>query len=154
VREIVAETSSVATAAFLQVHPQTRTYEQMERHRRLRDGIARRLPVAVPAPFVTRYKRLAAAELPLRSYWERAWAALWAYAKDMETLPPKVLVKYVLLLPSKSRNHRPPKRVRHCVCVLCLQDCGKTATVLEKKSAHCKTSWSNRINTPLSLGPR
>jgi hypothetical protein len=61
-REIVAETSSVATAAFLAGSAQNEDpTEQMERHRRLRDGIARRLPVAVPARFVSRYKRLAAA---------------------------------------------------------------------------------------------
>ena len=61
-REIVAETSSVATAAFMAGAPNNEDpAEEMERHRRLRDGIARRLPVAVPAPFVTRYKRLAAA---------------------------------------------------------------------------------------------
>jgi hypothetical protein len=61
-REIVAETSSVAAAAFLAGSPKDEDpAEQMERHRRLRDGIARRLPVAVPARFVTRYKRLVAA---------------------------------------------------------------------------------------------
>jgi hypothetical protein len=61
-REIVAETSSVATAAFLASAPKNEDPgEQTERHRRLRDNIARRLPVAVPAPFVSRYKRLVAA---------------------------------------------------------------------------------------------
>src|SRR5258708_13575455 len=61
-REIVAETSSVAAAAFLAGSPKDEDRaEQMERHSRLRDAIARRLPVAVPAPFVNRYKRLVAA---------------------------------------------------------------------------------------------
>ena len=61
-REIVAETSSVATAAFLASAANNEDpAEQMERHRRLRDGIARRLPVAVPAQFISRYKRLVGA---------------------------------------------------------------------------------------------
>jgi len=61
-REIVADTSSVATAAFLAGSPKNEDpAEQMERHRRLRHGITRRLPVAVPAPHITRYKRLVAA---------------------------------------------------------------------------------------------
>jgi len=60
--QIVAETSSVATAAFLAGSPQNEDpAEQMQRHCRLRDGIARRLPVAVPAPFKSRYKHLVAA---------------------------------------------------------------------------------------------
>jgi hypothetical protein len=61
-REIVAETSSVATAAFLAGSPKDEDpAEQTQRHRRLRDSIARRLPVAVPARFISRYRRLVAA---------------------------------------------------------------------------------------------
>lgn len=61
-REILAETTSVAAAAFLAGSPKDEDpAEQMGRRHRLRDGIARRLPVAVPAPFVSRYKRLVAA---------------------------------------------------------------------------------------------
>jgi anti-sigma factor RsiW len=61
-REIVAETSSVGAAAFLAGAANNEDpAEQMARHRRLRDNIARRLPVAVPAPFISRYKRLMAA---------------------------------------------------------------------------------------------
>ncbi len=61
-REIVADTSSVATVAFLAGSPKNEDpAEQVERHRRLRDKIARHLPVAVPAPFISRYKSLVAA---------------------------------------------------------------------------------------------
>jgi archaellum component FlaC len=61
-REIVAETSSIATAAFLAGAPTIEDpIEQTERHVRLREGIARRLPVGVPARRVTHYKRLVAA---------------------------------------------------------------------------------------------
>lgn len=61
-REIVAETSSVATAAFLAGSPKNEDpAEQTERHHRLRDNIARRLPVGVPASFGERYKHLVAA---------------------------------------------------------------------------------------------
>src|SRR5260370_1274661 len=61
-REIVAEISSVATAAFLAGSPKNEDpTEKMARHRRLREGVARRLPVGVPAPFMSRYKRLVAA---------------------------------------------------------------------------------------------
>ena len=61
-REILAETSSVATAAFLAGSPQNEgRAEELERHRRLRDNIARRLPVAVPARLISRYKRLVTA---------------------------------------------------------------------------------------------
>jgi hypothetical protein len=61
-REILAETSSVATAAFLAGSPKNEDVaEQAERHRRMRDNIARRLPVSVPAPFLSRHRRLIAA---------------------------------------------------------------------------------------------
>jgi len=61
-REIVAETSSIATTAFLAGSPRNEDHgERAERHRRLRDNIARCLPVAVPAPFLRRYRRLVAA---------------------------------------------------------------------------------------------
>lgn len=61
-REILAETSSVATAAFLSGSPKNEgRAEVLERHRRLRESIARRLPVAVPVPLLSRHKRLIAA---------------------------------------------------------------------------------------------
>jgi len=61
-REIIAETTSLATAAFLAGAPNNEdSAKQIERHGRLRGSIARRLPVAVPAPFLSRYRRLVAA---------------------------------------------------------------------------------------------
>jgi hypothetical protein len=61
-REILAETRSVATSAFLAGSSQNEDRaEKLERHRRLRDNVARRLPVAVPAPFLNRHKGLIAA---------------------------------------------------------------------------------------------
>ena len=61
-REIIAETTSLATAAFLagSLNNQNAALE-MERHRRLRKGIAQRLPAAVPVSFVEGYKYLVAA---------------------------------------------------------------------------------------------
>jgi hypothetical protein len=61
-REIVAESSSVAAAAFLAGAPKEEDAAlEGERHRRLRDGIARNLPAVVPVSLVERYKHLAAA---------------------------------------------------------------------------------------------
>ena len=61
-REIVAETSSVATAAFLAGSSKNEDpVEQMELHGRLRENIARCLPVVLSARFLSRYKRLVAA---------------------------------------------------------------------------------------------
>ena len=61
-REIVAESSSVAASAFLAGAPkEENTALEGERHRRLRDGIARNLPAVVPVSLVERYKHLAAA---------------------------------------------------------------------------------------------
>ena len=61
-RDIVMETSSVATVAFLAGSPNDEgPAAEAERHRRLRESIARRLPVAVPVLFLRRYKRLVAA---------------------------------------------------------------------------------------------
>jgi len=61
-RKIVAETSSLASAAFLVSTPKEGdTALESERHRRLRDGIARSLPAVVPVSLVERYKHLAAA---------------------------------------------------------------------------------------------
>jgi hypothetical protein len=61
-REIVAETTSLATAAFVAGAPKSEDpAEQTERHRRLRDNVARRLPVAVPVPLLGRYRRIVAA---------------------------------------------------------------------------------------------
>jgi hypothetical protein len=61
-RKILAETSSVATAAFLAASPEDEDpAAKTERHRRLRDNVARLLPVAVPAPFRSRHKHLIAA---------------------------------------------------------------------------------------------
>jgi hypothetical protein len=62
-REIVAETSAVAGAAFLSGAPQEKEDAALEgeRHRRLREGIARSLPAVVPVSLVERYKHLAAA---------------------------------------------------------------------------------------------
>jgi len=61
-REIVAETRSVATAAFLASSPNDEGEAlEGERHRRLREGIAQRLPAVVPVSLVERYKHLVAA---------------------------------------------------------------------------------------------
>jgi hypothetical protein len=61
-REIVAESSSVAAAAFLAGAPKDEDAAlEGERHRRLRHGIARNLPAVVPVSLVERYKHLAAA---------------------------------------------------------------------------------------------
>jgi hypothetical protein len=61
-RDIVAKISSIATAAFLAGSPKNEDRaEAIERHRRLRDGISKRLPVVVPGSFVERYKHFVAA---------------------------------------------------------------------------------------------
>lgn len=61
-RDIVAKTSSLATAAFLAGSSKNGgSALDAERHRRLRDGIAQRLPVVVPSSFVERYKHFVAA---------------------------------------------------------------------------------------------
>jgi len=60
-REIIAETTSLATAAFLAGSPNTGDPAlDGERHRRLREGIAKRLPAVVPVSFVDRHKPLVA----------------------------------------------------------------------------------------------
>jgi hypothetical protein len=61
-REVVAETSSLAATAFLAGAPkQDDATVEGERHRRLREGVARSLPAVVPISFIERYKQLAAA---------------------------------------------------------------------------------------------
>jgi hypothetical protein len=61
-REIVAGTETVASAAFLAGSPQDEDAAlESERHRRLRESIARKLPAVVPSSFVLRYKPLVAA---------------------------------------------------------------------------------------------
>ena len=60
-REIVAETRSVATAAFLAGGPREEEVVQAARHHRLRENLARRLPLTAPAAFSRRHKRLVAA---------------------------------------------------------------------------------------------
>jgi hypothetical protein len=61
-REIVAETSSLAATAFLVGAPKKEDAAvEVERHRRLREGIARKLPAIVPVSFVERYKHRVAA---------------------------------------------------------------------------------------------
>ena len=61
-REIIAKTTSVATAAFLVASPNNEDAAlNVERHRRLREGIAQRLPAVVPVSFVERNKHLVAA---------------------------------------------------------------------------------------------
>lgn len=60
-REIVAETRSLATTAFLAGGPREEEVEQAARHSRLRENLARRLPLAAPAAFTRRHKRLVAA---------------------------------------------------------------------------------------------
>jgi hypothetical protein len=61
-REVVAETGSLAVAAFLVGAPKEEDSAQdSERHRRLRQRIAQSLPAVVPVSLVERYKHLAAA---------------------------------------------------------------------------------------------
>jgi hypothetical protein len=61
-REIVAETSSLASTAFLAGAPKEEdSVVDGERRRRLREGIARSLPAVVPVSLIERYKHLAAA---------------------------------------------------------------------------------------------
>jgi len=61
-REIIAETTSLATAAFLVGSPNNEDAAlKVERHRRMREGIARRLPAVVSVSFAERYKHLVAA---------------------------------------------------------------------------------------------
>jgi anti-sigma factor RsiW len=61
-REVIAETSSIATAAFLAGSPNDEDAAlEGERHCRLREGLAQRLPAVVPVSFVERYKQLVAA---------------------------------------------------------------------------------------------
>ena len=61
-REVVAETSSLAAAAFFAGSPnEENSVLEGERHRRLRESIARNLPGVVPVSFVERYKHRVAA---------------------------------------------------------------------------------------------
>ncbi len=62
-RQVVAETSSLAAAAFLAGAPKEEDAAlEGKRHRRLRQAIARNLPAVVPVSFVERYQhRIAAA---------------------------------------------------------------------------------------------
>lgn len=61
-REIVAETSSVAAAAFLAGGSRDEDPAvENERHRRAREAVARRLPLVVPVPIARSHKRLIAA---------------------------------------------------------------------------------------------
>jgi hypothetical protein len=61
-RELVAQTSSLAATAFLAGAPKEKDVAlEGERHRRLREGIARNLPAVVPVSFVERYKHRVAA---------------------------------------------------------------------------------------------
>jgi hypothetical protein len=61
-REAVLETSSLVTTAFLAGAPREEDGAlEAERHRRLRDGVARNLPAVVSVSLVERYKHLAAA---------------------------------------------------------------------------------------------
>jgi hypothetical protein len=61
-REVAAETSSLAVTAFLAGAPREEDAAvEGERHRRLREGIARSLPAVVPISLIERYKHLAAA---------------------------------------------------------------------------------------------
>ena len=61
-REVVLETSSLATTAFLAGAPKEDDGAlEGERHRRLREGIARNLPAVVSVSFVERYKHRVAA---------------------------------------------------------------------------------------------
>lgn len=61
-REVVAETSSLASTAFLAGAPKEEDAAvEGERHRRLRENIARSLPSVVPVSFVERHKNRVAA---------------------------------------------------------------------------------------------
>jgi hypothetical protein len=61
-REIVAESGSLAATAFLTGAPKGEDAAlEGERHRRLRQNVARNLPAVVPASFVERYKHRVAA---------------------------------------------------------------------------------------------
>jgi hypothetical protein len=61
-RELIAETTSLATAAFLAGSPNNENPTlKVERHRRLREGIAQRLPTVAPVLFVQRYRHAVAA---------------------------------------------------------------------------------------------
>jgi hypothetical protein len=61
-RALIAETTSLATAAFLAGSPNNEGPAlKVERHRRLREGIAQRLPAVVPVSFFQRYKHVVAA---------------------------------------------------------------------------------------------
>ena len=61
-REIFAETSSLASTAFVAGAPKEEDAAvEGERHRRLREGLARSLPAVVPVSLIERYKHLAAA---------------------------------------------------------------------------------------------
>ena len=61
-RELIAETTALATAVFLAGSPNNEdSVLKVERHRRLREGIAQRLPAVVPVSFVQRYKHVVAA---------------------------------------------------------------------------------------------
>jgi hypothetical protein len=61
-REVFAQTTSVATTAFLAGSPNNEDAAlKVERYRRLREGIAQRLPAVNPASIVERYKHLVAA---------------------------------------------------------------------------------------------
>jgi hypothetical protein len=61
-REVVAETGSLAATAFLAGAPKDEDVAlEGERHRRLREGVARNLPGLVPVSLIERYRHLAAA---------------------------------------------------------------------------------------------
>jgi anti-sigma factor RsiW len=61
-RELVAQTTSLATTAFLSgTAKEEDAALEGERHRRLRDSIARNLPAVVPVSLVERYKHRVAA---------------------------------------------------------------------------------------------
>jgi len=61
-RGIITETQSLAAAAFLAGSPNDEDAAlESGRHRRLREGIAKRLPMAVPVSFVERFRHVAAA---------------------------------------------------------------------------------------------
>jgi hypothetical protein len=60
--EIESATASLATAAFLAGSPNEEHVEtEVNRHRRAREAVARRLPVVIESPLARRYKHLAAA---------------------------------------------------------------------------------------------
>ena len=61
-REIIAKTTSLATAAFLAGSPNKEDEAlRVERHRRLREGIAQHLPAVGPVSFVGRNRHVVAA---------------------------------------------------------------------------------------------